>query len=280
MVAYFPANSTCKRVAKVLLAQEQPMEEKKEPEVVDKKDLDPKLQEQMTDFQKMFEPEELNPELAQHLTNTGGKYDWPMLHHPLVVSVPYHEQMNKIHNNTLRHKKKWLAEQEQAKNWDSAIYTHERPYRLQAFLKYARHMTDKEYWENLASIWIDSEGPGVNKRVWMDLFNSPRTGREFLMDEEERKFYQGLPDVITVYRGCNKKDKTGMSWTLSKDTAKWFSKRLLQQGEVYEAQINKADVYAYFNSRHEQEILLNPKKLQNVHFIKVTTPAAKPGATA
>lgn len=45
------------------------------------------------------------------------------------------------------------------------------------------------------------------------------------------------------------------------DKAEWFAKRFGEAGIVYEAQIEKAHILAYFNRRNESEIIVDPEYL-------------------
>ena len=76
------------------------------------------------------------------------------------------------------------------------------------------------------------------------------------MDEEEKKKYDSLPEYFTVYRGA--RDPDGYSWTLDVEKARWFASRWGQDLSVFSKKVNKLeDTVAYFNSRNEEEILLN-----------------------
>ena len=89
-----------------------------------------------------------------------------------------------------------------------------------------------------------------------------------LMDATEKKEYASLPDVITVYRGVNglksQKQIKSFSWSLDKDIAEWFSSRFGGDSHVYQAEIEKAHVFAYFKGRGEEEIVVDPKFLLNI----------------
>ena len=86
---------------------------------------------------------------------------------------------------------------------------------------------------------------------------------QLMMNEDERETLESMPDKLTVYRGGM--DDKGFSWTLNKDTAKWFAKRWdshnyypISVPSVFEKEINKVDVLAYLDDRNEQEILYIP----------------------
>ena len=77
------------------------------------------------------------------------------------------------------------------------------------------------------------------------------------MKSSERKAFAKLPKVITAYRAINDESEieTALCWTLSEDIAK----RVFSQGgrrKVVAKQFTKDEVFAYFNRRKEQEILV------------------------
>jgi len=79
--------------------------------------------------------------------------------------------------------------------------------------------------------------------------------------------YQSLPDTITVYRGVigtAEDSYLGLSWSLNQETAEWFAKRFGHRGYVYEGQIDKKYVYAYFSGRNESEVVIRPKYLRGL----------------
>lgn len=74
-------------------------------------------------------------------------------------------------------------------------------------------------------------------------------------------------DVVTIYRGVTEKSSeisTALSWTLSKEVAKFFSTRFDSDGEIYCAKINKEDILVSTNLRKEFEVIVNPEKLMNI----------------
>jgi hypothetical protein len=217
-------------------------------------------EEQVTrDFEDMFTPAELHSDLALYLT-TGEPFS--MLRHPLVFGVPYSEEMNNFYN-----KRYALMSEEIEKAINEGaihryVFMHERPYRLDAFVKCIanRVVSDTDYWELLGSAWIDSENIWQNQTIWRRLLKSPRPHKHTFMDEDDRKAFKALPSQLTVYRGCRPgQNEAGMSWTLDRDKAVWFSIRYKSKGtspHVLERTISKRKAFAYLGGRNESEIII------------------------
>ena len=144
-----------------------------------------------------------------------------------------------------------------------------KPYGL-TFLKYTSpHLSKKDFSEILASAWIMCEAPhndpdvSLGKLVAMFQSADPK----ILMDEDEYRGFQGLDDMLTVYRGVtayNTENVKALSWTLNRQTAEWFANRFGEDGTVYEATIAKEHIYALFNGRNESEVIVDPKYLTDI----------------
>lgn len=138
------------------------------------------------------------------------------------------------------------------------------------FLKFARNsLSEKDFAGILADAWIRTEAPNndpnLSKRDLLSLFKA--TNPALLMDEEDYQQFKDLDDVVTVYRGVtsmNAKNVKALSWTLDRDTAEWFAHRFGENGSVYEAQIQKQHIYAFFSGRNESEVIVDPKHLKEI----------------
>jgi hypothetical protein len=211
-----------------------------------------------------FPQEDLCDELAAHF-RISEALDAPMIHHPLVVSIFVTPMQYGQLNHALAAKKEWLAKQEAEGNWMGYVYTHERPYRLDAFNDVADRMTDKEYWEIAASLWTDTENMHEFFDEWGDILHSGRPGfAQHFMDEDDRQKWLTLPDVVTVHRGYNEHGSiSGWSWTLSLSVAEFFAKRYVDKGEgtIATASVPKECVIAYLSTRGEDEAIVDPSEV-------------------
>lgn len=194
---------------------------------------------------------ELHPDLQPYLEE--GVLG-PQLRHPLVYAVPL---WTKAHANYIYEQKKAdLIDAVLHREYSKIIFLHERPYRLDAFVKIAKDLPDDKYWSLLASIWTDTENGWQNLDTWRALFASERPGRGHLMDVDEHSTLRNLPDTVEIYRGCEKGvNEDGISWTLNRDKAEFFANRFTKQGIVLTKQINKSDIIAVFNGRGEAEVI-------------------------
>ena len=144
-----------------------------------------------------------------------------------------------------------------------------KPYTL-TFLKFAMpHLSREDMSQILASAWTRSEAPhqDVNVTVNQLLRMFKQADPTCLMEQDEYIQFKTLDDTVTVYRGVtphNAKSVKALSWSLNQETAEWFAHRFGENGTVYEAQIDKKHIYAYFGGRNESEVIVDPSYLTNI----------------
>ena len=125
----------------------------------------------------------------------------------------------------------------------------------------------------LADAYVNTEYPNTNpnvpKQTMINLFKS--ADKKMLMSKEEHDIYSSFDDTIKIYRGVSylsKKHVNAMSWTLGKNIAKKFANRYFSEGYVFEAEIDKEHILAFFNSMQEAEVVVDPKHLKNIKQVK------------
>lgn len=79
-----------------------------------------------------------------------------------------------------------------------------------------------------------------------------------MMTKKELAAYEALPEVVTIYRGCGKKNRRGPSWSLDKDVASKFP--FLNRYQVAEpmlltAKVHKSQILAVKLCRQEAEVI-------------------------
>ena len=158
---------------------------------------------------------------------------------------------------------------DQAKNAYHIYMMLNKPYAL-SFLSLAEpHLSKKDFSEILADAWIRSENPNMDKnfvkKSLVDMFK--KADQSILMDGEEKDVFDSFDDTVTIYRGVtsyNAKNIKALSWTTDYQTAEWFAHRFGEEGTVYEAQISKEHILAFFNGRNESEVIVDPKYLTDI----------------
>jgi hypothetical protein len=96
----------------------------------------------------------------------------------------------------------------------------------------------------------------INKVALIDLLEPP-----------ERAFYSALPDLVPVWRGCERGRVRGLSWTTDRMVAEGFAlgKRCRNAyPTLMHAEIPKPHIFGVFLNRKESELALDPRRLRNL----------------
>lgn len=112
----------------------------------------------------------------------------------------------------------------------------------------------------------------MGRADWAALIYFEQAERKYLMSKKELKRYNSLPDVVTIYRGCNRafiesEIESGgiLSWTLSPQIAEFFAFRgrgcKVEDGGVFKTTICKEDIFALFLEREEEECIPDPQAI-------------------
>jgi hypothetical protein len=131
-----------------------------------------------------------------------------------------------------------------------------------------------------------SPGPADTARVylqWGNVCDAPWAGRRVIADRlrdalrevglrdllgsDARAFYDSLPALIAVYRGCEKGRERGLHWTTDRAVAERFAsgQRCFNRfPTLVRAVIPKQHVFAVFADREEIEVVVDPKRLRKI----------------
>jgi hypothetical protein len=152
---------------------------------------------------------------------------------------------------------------------DRLFFYVNKPYRLELLYWSRNYLTRKHYTELLYDIWTDVEFPHQKRREEIiEMFDDADLS---ILRDGDKQGFDALPETVTVYRGLQGKKARprALSWTTDLKVAKWFANRFKHEGKVYQATINKQDIYYYTNAREEKECVVNPKKLRNIQLAEV-----------
>lgn len=224
--------------------------------------------------------EALDPELAAYFESSGGKTGWPMIRHPLVYEVPY-TGLAGIANRRLAAKREAVKQALAEGNLNTAIWMHERPWRLWAFLNCAVGINpdesephecptlwsmDVEHQQIALSVWMDSENIHSYQPWWEALFSpysDERKPGQVLCDDPGLEAFKRLPREFTVYRGGDPSGDSFLSWTTDRKIAEFFARRGVSGNEkprkIMSRTLNKSQVFAVMFGRGESEILALPE---------------------
>ena len=203
---------------------------------------------------------------------------------PIFCSHPFTDFIHVPQTNNDKIDKTWdLTNPEDFKEWRVVVlgrlrqsevrgmfYITNKPYRL-TFLKYAQpYLTKQTFSELFGDIWVTSENPNDDVNVSLrELVNWFRNAdKKFLMDEKDYAAWKALPETMELYRGVGVSRKQyGLSWTTNLEKATWFAHRFdkgPEMGYVQKAIVSKKDMLAYFQSREEEEVVVDTFKIKKM----------------
>ena len=152
--------------------------------------------------------------------------------------------------------------------FDIGLMVH-HPYRF-IFVAYTEeYLSDVEFAKLLHFAWFGSQTISDEEVVepcdLIEMFQ--RAKAEYLMRPEERSILTQLPDEVIIYRGVHSNSvfgDEGMSWTLKEEYAAHFAMLGRYRARIYQATIRKEDILALFLKGDGVEIVVDPKKLQEI----------------
>lgn len=209
-----------------------------------------------------FRGGELCDELKSCLHTADNGMKWLM--HPF-IHQPYFELEAAHYNDMLKVKRAHAREAFEQGDWIRFVFVHERPYRSDALIEVLPEIDDPAaWWALVASIWTDSENIWQTVDEWREIFENAPEGT--MTAKLALESLDKLPDVLTVYRGTCAPDGMGcgMSWTLDREKAVWFARRLHipekhDHPRVITGTVEKRHVLGYMIERGEEEIVALPE---------------------
>lgn len=203
---------------------------------------------------------------------------------PVFCSHPFTDFIYTPRMNNDKIDKTWdLTNPEDFEEWRTAIlqrleqseirnmfYITNKAYRL-TFLKYAQpYLTKQTFSELFGDIWVTSENPNDDANVSLrELVNwFLNADKKSLMDEKDYAAWETLPETMELYRGVGiSRKQYGLSWTTNLEKATWFAHRFDREGQygyVQKAIVSKKDMLAYFQSREEEEVVVDTFKIKKM----------------
>lgn len=213
----------------------------------------------LTTGELMKKEEPLDPELKKYLSSEDG---FSIIKHPLVISFPHVDELNALTNAKFKFMKYKIDSLKRTRDWGGYVFSHERPFRLEAMIEVLALEKKGDRDPGLLSrmvkdVWIDSEFPNKNKELWRDLWRAV---------DVEHLDCKPIEEGVAIYRGTGVIDKGdgGVSWTLDYEKAFDFAKRDVYQnpkGFVLKTSFNREAFIGAFNQRGESEVIaLDPVK--------------------
>lgn len=157
-------------------------------------------------------------------------------------------------------------------------------HRLEPFLKLQGALSNQDFWRLLREVWLGVEVVLPDVRVWRKLWTARAPQPDTVMTPQERDRLAALPSRLTLFRGfTHSRGVRGWSWTLTESKARWFAEHAngkrrqhlggMQTGrpQVAIGVCERRDVLALFEERDEDEIVIDPRRIQVVEKYPLTS---------
>lgn len=216
---------------------------------------------QWADLEDMaaMQAEPLLPDLMAYETVNG--LGMRMIAHPLVHDLL---PLNGMVNRAYLRKKEALAKAQEAGDWHTCVFLHERPYRCEALIDYVlgrdeddvpfavTSLSDPDLRALVADVWCDSENIHQHVEDWLAITDGHVAGEPLLFGDQPA--FDALPDLIEVWRGdC---DDGGWSWSTQRKTAEFFARRWDAHHDLLHGFVTKRYVFGYITGRGEAEVMV------------------------
>lgn len=149
---------------------------------------------------------------------------------------------------------------EEARNSDEIRFANSYT-RLGAVLRLENNLSRSDFLRLLGEHWTGCDNIRAYRKDLRRILGKFGPLRE-MMNEVENAAYDNLrgnsSNIVTIYRGCNRLNQNGISWTVNKDTAKRFpflNRYRCANPRVVTATVLKEQILAVKLDRTEEEVI-------------------------
>jgi len=140
-------------------------------------------------------------------------------------------------------------------------------YRLLTVLPLIELAPPEIFWPAFLEAWSFCDATWSYRSEILRAMKDAGSALAFLAPSQ-RQFFDTLPTVVRVFRGCSALRVRGIAWSTERSVAEGFARghRLIRVPEpvVASALIPKEHIYFVTDERNEKEVVLNPRRLRQV----------------
>jgi len=135
--------------------------------------------------------------------------------------------------------------------------------RLAGMIRSVADQPSEIFWPVWLHHWSMIDGGGEYQPYLPDMFKRKGSAHPYL-ENDAKSYFNSLPDMVPVYRGCDERFKDGVSWTTNRKVAEFFATGNRcgrpRHPVVVTGRIEKRSPNFYYcdNSRNEAEIICTP----------------------
>ncbi|KKK69153.1 hypothetical protein LCGC14_2936900 [marine sediment metagenome] len=141
----------------------------------------------------------------------------------------------------------------------------DKPDRMPVLFALRDRLSPAAYWKLTRDVWTTSESLFADEDLIPTLLTHHPACARLFMNVAERRTLAAMPSPVPVFRGASPTNRNGYSWTLDRDTARFFARRSVadEVGYVYEGRVDRDDVIGFLTGRNEVEIVVDPLNVRS-----------------
>ncbi len=161
-----------------------------------------------------------------------------------------------------------IDEARRTHDWMRFVFLHDPTAWIDAFEQQSAKMDDSNFWQVLRRIYTSLPAAVLHHDRLVQLFASRPAPAVVRFEPEDLCVFDQLPDPIRIHRGYADPYSTGLSWSLSRRTAKFFAYRaaersdaLVSSPQMLSGLAYKKDVITLIGFMNEREVLIDPSRV-------------------
>jgi hypothetical protein len=140
--------------------------------------------------------------------------------------------------------------------------------RAQRLLELTADSDPAVFWQVFHQVWNNCDDTWY---LQLDIIEALELNREaqpprLFWNDEQKAFFDALPEVVTIYRGCSRERMRGVSWTTDKAVAEGFARGhrgiTVPDAIVAEYRIAKPDIITVMPDIAESEVIIDPRGIE------------------
>jgi hypothetical protein len=139
--------------------------------------------------------------------------------------------------------------------------------RMEALLALSNFLPTVEFWGLVGAEWNSCDNIAVYARDLRIHFARRLVSGAFpiveAMTNEDRQYYEALPERVPIFRGCYARNKSGFSWSTSREVAMRFPFYMRYRGHgqpmLLSATVLKTKIAFITGDRSEKEVIVMPR---------------------
>jgi hypothetical protein len=125
--------------------------------------------------------------------------------------------------------------------------------------------SDKVFWNVFHENWSGCDDTWHLREELIGTLTANVDSASEYWRNDQRRFFDDLPKMVTLYRGCSLDRIHGMSWTTNRKVAEGFARGHRGMGVpdavIAKTRTRKSDIITVVTDRGESEVIIDPDQI-------------------